>query len=89
MNNDLNTLLNKYDKPIPRYTSYPTVPYWEFEKFTIDDWKLRVKETFENENGEISIYIHLPFCEHLCTFCACNKRITVNHKVEEIGRAHV
>ena len=35
------------------------------------------------KNGELSIYIHLPFCENLCTFCACNKRINQNHKVED------
>lgn len=37
---------------------------------------------FIEENGEICLYIHLPFCEELCTYCACNKRITKNHKVE-------
>ncbi len=76
-------LLNKYDLPLPRYTSYPTVPYWEKESITIEKWKKEVIDTFKKENGELSIYIHLPFCENLCTFCACNKRITTNHKVEE------
>ena len=76
-------LLSKYDLPLPRYTSYPTVPYWEKESLNIEGWKKAVVETFTNEDREISVYVHLPFCENLCTFCACNKRITVNHKVEE------
>lgn len=77
-------LLQKYDVPTPRYTSYPTVPYWDFS--TIDEarWKQSVIDTFKNENGELSIYIHLPFCENLCTFCACTKRITKNHEVEDL-----
>ena len=76
-------LLYKYDKPVPRYTSYPTVPYWDSVSINEEKWKASVKETFEAENGEICLYMHLPFCENLCTFCACNKRITVNHAVEE------
>ena len=82
MSEDILPLLNKYDLPLPRYTSYPTVPYWEKESMTQDKWKDTFINTFKNEKGAISIYIHLPFCENLCTFCACNKRITINHKVE-------
>lgn len=83
MNTNFSELLTKYDKPIPRYTSYPTVPYWNFDTLTVDSWLHSVKSTFHSEKKEMSLYIHLPFCEHLCTFCACNKRITVNHKVED------
>ena len=83
MDSTVTALLHKYDLPVPRYTSYPTVPYWD--KTTIDEerWKQAVVETFNNEGGELCLYIHLPFCENLCTFCACNKRITVNHAVED------
>jgi oxygen-independent coproporphyrinogen III oxidase len=83
MKEDILTLLNKYDLPLPRYTSYPTVPYWEKDTITSKNWAESVVETFKKEKGELCIYIHLPFCENLCTFCACNKRITTNHKVEE------
>ena len=76
-------LIQKYNIPGPRYTSYPTVPYWD-NSLKIDDWKSHVKNTFHNSNqGGISIYIHLPFCEKLCTYCGCHTRITKNHKVEE------
>ncbi len=78
------TLLQKYNIAAPRYTSYPTVPYWESEGFTTDEWKTRLITAYglHKEEG-ISLYIHLPFCESLCTYCGCNKRITKNHKVEE------
>lgn len=77
-------LIAKYNQAVPRYTSYPTVPYWENAPTQIE-WKLAVKEAFVNSNSKngISVYIHLPFCESLCTYCACNTRITVNHQVEE------
>jgi len=83
MDEDILPLLNKYDLPLPRYTSYPTVPYWEKDSITTAKWEKAVIDTFKKENGELCIYIHLPFCENLCTFCACNKRITTNHRVEE------
>ena len=75
-------LLQKYDVPTPRYTSYPTVPCWDFSSIDETIWKRSLLETFRAENGELCIYIHLPFCESLCTFCACTKRITKNHGVE-------
>lgn len=79
------TLIRKYNVPGPRYTSYPTVPYWDKQPLTIDGWRQAVEETFTNTNQSmgLSIYIHLPYCESLCTYCGCNTRITVNHQVEE------
>ncbi|MFK7950166.1 MAG: oxygen-independent coproporphyrinogen III oxidase [Saprospiraceae bacterium] len=74
-------LLEKYNIAAPRYTSYPTVPYWQTEKPQNALWIENVQNTF-SKNPEISLYIHLPFCENLCTYCGCNKRITKNHKVE-------
>jgi oxygen-independent coproporphyrinogen III oxidase len=83
MNNNILDLLHKYDVPSPRYTSYPTVPYWDFSTIDEAKWKHSVVNTFAAENGEMCVYVHLPFCENLCTFCACNKRITKNHQVED------
>src|SRR5438045_818843 len=82
MENTILELLNKYDVPTPRYTSYPTVPYWDFSTLNEKLWKQSILKTYKKEGGVMSIYIHLPFCENLCTFCACNKRITTNHGVE-------
>jgi oxygen-independent coproporphyrinogen-3 oxidase len=74
-------LIQKYDQPVPRYTSYPTVPHWNTSPPTAEAWLDSVKLSIA-DNQDISLYIHLPFCEKLCTYCACNKRITRNHQVE-------
>lgn len=78
------SLIQKYNVPGPRYTSYPTVPYWEESLFSTEQWKVEIQQTFRASNATegISLYIHLPFCESLCTFCGCNKRITKRHEVE-------
>lgn len=78
------SLIQKYNIPGPRYTSYPTVPYWQETLFHESDWKTSVIRSFNESNATegISLYIHLPFCESLCTFCGCNKRITKRHEVE-------
>jgi oxygen-independent coproporphyrinogen-3 oxidase len=78
-----NQLVEKYNQPIPRYTSYPTVPFWK-DRPDINKWQLLLQQqfsTYNTKNG-ISLYIHLPFCESLCTYCGCNKKITTNHSVE-------
>ncbi|MGB8703722.1 MAG: oxygen-independent coproporphyrinogen III oxidase [Gillisia sp.] len=77
-------LISKYNVAGPRYTSYPTVPYWQEEEFSLKGWKSTLLKSFKESNASegLSIYIHLPFCESLCTFCGCNKRITKNHGVE-------
>ncbi|SMD31958.1 oxygen-independent coproporphyrinogen-3 oxidase [Reichenbachiella faecimaris] len=78
------SLIRKYNIPGPRYTSYPTVPLWK-EELDLDHWKQQLKQTFHltNKNEGISLYIHLPYCESLCTYCGCTTRITVNHAVEK------
>jgi len=77
-------LVRKYNKPVPRYTSYPTVPFWT-DGMSTERWKRSFVRRFHEQNhtNGISVYVHLPFCESLCTYCGCNKKITTNHKVEE------
>ena len=80
------SLVDKYNVPIPRYTSYPTVPYWKDGMTDNEDWAQQIQKaiTAGKTKEGISLYMHLPFCEQLCTYCGCNKRITKNHAVEEI-----
>jgi oxygen-independent coproporphyrinogen-3 oxidase len=76
-------LLKKYNVSAPRYTSYPTVPYWDQQNFDQQKWFTALKKSFaQHKEDGISLYIHLPFCESLCTYCGCNTRITKNHDVE-------
>lgn len=78
-------LVQKYNVPGPRYTSYPTVPYWDADTFSAKRWISSFQKSYKESNDQegISLYIHLPFCESLCTFCGCHKRITKRHDVEE------
>lgn len=80
----MSPLIQKYNVPGPRYTSYPTVPFWDESTFSETAWVRNLRRAFSASNSTtgISLYIHLPYCESLCTFCGCNKRITRNHNVE-------
>ena len=77
-------LIRKYNVPGPRYTSYPTVPHWH-EAPTMEQWKAEIKNAFKasNKTEGISLYLHLPYCESLCTYCGCNMRVSSNHGVEK------
>lgn len=78
---NIKQLSDKYRVAAPRYTSYPTVPFWDSRSFTEQGWSDQLLISEEIASG-ISLYIHLPFCESLCTYCGCNTRITKNHSVE-------
>jgi len=79
----METLIQKYNVSGPRYTSYPTVPFWKNNDLNQLEWINSIHANFKFFNSnEISLYIHLPYCESLCTFCGCHKRITKNHAVE-------
>ncbi len=81
--NSSSFLLKKYNVPGPRYTSYPTVPYWSDTPTEIQWINSISKALDESEQQGIgaALYIHIPFCESLCTYCGCNTRITRNHNV--------
>lgn len=71
-------LFEKYDVPAPRYTSYPTVPYWS-EAPSLELWLGHLREALSSKKASWSLYIHIPYCETLCTFCGCNNIITKDH----------
>ncbi len=71
-------LIKKYDRPGPRYTSYPTAPHFS-ENFD----KKKFEEELEKANSEkreLSLYVHLPYCDTLCYFCGCNMIVSNNRK---------
>lgn len=75
-------LIKKYNVQGPRYTSYPTVPYWE-KAPSVDAWVKSISDALKESEAigrGAAIYIHIPFCEQLCTFCGCNTRITKKHE---------
>lgn len=61
------SLIQKYNVPGPRYTSYPTVPYWEVDSFSEKKWVASVQKSFSESNNKegIRLYIHLPYCESM------------------------
>lgn len=75
-------LYKKYDVPAPRYTSYPTVPYWS-ETPSKDDWLSSIDKSLKADTSAWSLYVHIPFCESFCTYCACNTSTTRDHGKED------
>lgn len=80
-------LIKKYDRPGPRYTSYPTAPQFN-ESFTPEKYLDEVIRTNNQENPpDLSLYYHIPFCDTLCYFCGCNMIITRNRdRIKEYTR---
>ncbi|MDD1611582.1 MAG: oxygen-independent coproporphyrinogen III oxidase [Methylococcaceae bacterium] len=72
---DLN-LINRYDKAGPRYTSYPTALELH-EGFSDTDYRWHIAKS-NRAGGPLSLYFHLPFCDTVCFYCACNKIVTKN-----------
>ncbi|MFO7448387.1 MAG: oxygen-independent coproporphyrinogen III oxidase, partial [Ignavibacteriaceae bacterium] len=72
------TKFKKYDKPGPRYTSYPTAPHFN-ENFKAENYLDEIIKTNYGEGlPDLSLYYHLPYCDTLCYFCGCNMIITRN-----------
>ena len=81
-------LVKKYDVPGPRYTSYPTILHWT-DTPSVDEWIESLSASLdlsERHGNGSAIYVHIPFCRSLCTYCGCNSRITCSTTV---GRAYV
>src|SRR3981081_4328912 len=71
--------LGRYNRPGPRYTSYPTAPVWN-DAFGVDDLE-KIHAEADHAQTPVSLYMHIPFCESLCLFCACNVVIQKNKSV--------
>lgn len=73
---DMNALVERYSRPVPRYTSYPTAPHFsgEFDASNYERWLSEV-----DRNKPVSVYVHIPFCDKLCWFCGCHTRHTLRY----------
>lgn len=78
-------ILEKYNQPGPRYTSYPTAPEWS-DSFGEADWLAAIEET-RTSHAPLSLYVHLPFCQSLCLFCGCN--VIISKKHEEVSAPYL
>lgn len=76
------SFFEKYDVPVPRYTSYPTVPFWT-DSPTTSQWLEELRKAAADPDCTWALYVHIPFCESLCTFCGCNTVITQDHRRED------
>ncbi len=84
----LEALVERYERPGPRYTSYPTAVQFS-EDFTRDDYD-RCLQTAASRKGEpLTIYLHVPFCEHRCLYCGCNVVPTLKRSVAEDYLEHL
>ncbi len=81
-------LLRRYDRPGPRYTSYPTAPVWQHE-FGDAEYRKALAEAASRPDDPLSIYIHVPFCQERCAFCGCNVIISKKEGVADIYLDHV
>ena len=81
-------LLVRYDRPGPRYTSYPTAPEWR-EDFGDADYRAALAEAATRPGEPLSLYVHIPFCHERCAFCGCNVVIAKKAGVAETYLGYV
>ncbi|MBN2226132.1 MAG: oxygen-independent coproporphyrinogen III oxidase [candidate division Zixibacteria bacterium] len=72
---NLRMLVDRYDRPGPRYTSYPTVPEWS-DSYGPQDFKQAICGAAARTDEPLSLYLHIPFCRKRCWFCGCNTNVT-------------
>ena len=71
-------LLYRHSEPAPRYTSYPTVTYWKTPP-VVPAWTADLSAALAGPAAHLGLYVHIPFCQALCSFCGCNIRVVRNH----------
>src|SRR5215467_13480553 len=82
-------ILDKYDRPGPRYTSYPTAPEWD-DKYGPSDFRAAIEGSRTvSQAAPLSLYFHIPFCQSLCLYCGCNVVITKKREVTGPYLSHI
>ena len=76
-------LLDRYDRPGPRYTSYPTAVEFH-EGFGPEDYAVRLTEAADRPDAPLSLYVHMPFCEARCSFCGCHVVVARRQSVADV-----
>lgn len=71
-------IIQKYNVPVPRYTSYPTAN--NFGTYTNAEYLKAVEQSNSAQSNQLSFYFHIPFCRHLCHYCGCNSFAMVNQE---------
>ena len=79
INDNLLSILKQFDRPGPRYTSYPTAPLFSAE-YTARRFEHDLIENNRDSSAPLSLYLHIPFCDTLCYFCGCTTIITQNRE---------
>jgi oxygen-independent coproporphyrinogen-3 oxidase len=79
INDNLLSVLKQFDRPGPRYTSYPTAPIFSIE-YTAKHFEENLIENNQDSSAPLSLYLHIPFCDTLCYFCGCTTIITQNRE---------
>src|SRR5690348_3655286 len=78
----MSSLLDRYDRPGPRYTSYPPIPSWS-TAFGEPEYRAALAELADQPHEPVSVYVHLPFCVARCWYCGCNATVTRHDRVQE------
>ena len=81
--NNLFELLKRYNGPAPRYTSYPPAPQWQSANGGL------LVSAVRRSTAPLSLYVHVPFCEHLCLYCGCNVVVQKDHAIAEPYLKHL
>ncbi len=74
-------IARRFDKPVPRYTSYPTVPHW---RGADGDLVSAIIDGVQQRNRDLAVYVHIPFCVSMCAYCGCN--VVVARSYDQVPR---